>query len=251
MVTAVAEGEATITVSYADMTDTVAVTVSAVKLDHIVVLPEKMTLYLGGVDSKTITSITAHYNDGTEAEKDLATCDYGLSKVGIVDVDDTGLVTVIALGETTIIVSYEEEGITKTDTIEVTVDPVIVTSIVVTPDVTMVFGAAITVKVVGLEWEIITFSVSPESCTIDSVTAYYNNETYTYMEDLEDCIFSSKPTGIVVVSDAGVVTLPYVEGGKLPIKDLVFTHEPIITVEYGGKTATIKVEVTETVTVQP
>jgi len=137
-VKALTTGSATITVSYTEEkitktvyieeTDTLKVTVSAVKLDHIVVVPKTMTFDKEWTDSpdyvKTIESVTAHYNDGDTDDVDLGDCEYGLSKLDIVSVDvDADSVTVKPLvkGTTTITVSYEEEDVTAEASIPVTV----------------------------------------------------------------------------------------------------------------------------------
>jgi len=126
-ISALTPGTATITVSYGGETDTLEVTVNSILLTSIVVLPEEMTLFLGnkspGVE---IESVTAHYSNGTEAEIDLDACSYESSNPDVATVD-AGVVKALAYGETTITVSYTEEEITKTvsieetDTLEVTV----------------------------------------------------------------------------------------------------------------------------------
>jgi len=61
VVTAVAKGTATITVMYEDKTDTIAVTVNPVLLDHIIVEPKPMTLFVGEIE---FFKVIAHYNFG-------------------------------------------------------------------------------------------------------------------------------------------------------------------------------------------
>jgi len=130
VVTVVAEGTTTISVSYAENevtkivfieeTDTVEVTVSAVELDHIVVLPETMTLDVG--DSETIESITAYYNNGDEVEIDLddSDCDYTSDDEDVAEVV-AGEISALTPGTATITVAYTEDWTYFTDTVVVTV----------------------------------------------------------------------------------------------------------------------------------
>jgi len=128
VVTTVAEGTATITVTYIEggitKTDTVVVTVEAIVLDHIVVLPETMDLFvtvIGAGETESIASITAHYNDASTANLALGDCTYGSDNESVATVA-VGVVTAVGAGTATITVTYIEGGITKTDTVGVTVD---------------------------------------------------------------------------------------------------------------------------------
>jgi len=131
VVSALTPGTATITVTYADMTDTLEVTVNSILLTSIVVLPEEMNLFLGGINhgilpGVKIESVTAHYSDGSTASIALGDCTYDSSAIEVATVA-TGKVTAVAYGEATITVTYMEEEITKavhieeTDTIAVKV----------------------------------------------------------------------------------------------------------------------------------
>jgi uncharacterized protein YjdB len=121
-VTGVAEGAATITVSYTEgaitVTDTVAVTVKPRELQSITVLPVSMTIYLGGTD--TITSVTASYNYGADQTIALGDCTYTSDDETVATVS-AGTVTGVAEGTANITVSYTEGVITVTDTVAVTV----------------------------------------------------------------------------------------------------------------------------------
>jgi len=107
-------------------TDTVVVTVNAIELDHIVVLPETMDLFItviGAGETETITSITAHYNNGATASIALndPNCTYGSDNESVATVA-VGVVTAVGAGNATITVTYTEGGILKQDTVGVTVD---------------------------------------------------------------------------------------------------------------------------------
>ncbi|GAI87313.1 unnamed protein product, partial [marine sediment metagenome] len=120
-ISAVTPGTATITVTYADMTDTLEVTVNSILLTSIVVLPEEMTLYLGRINHGSkilpgveIESVTAHYSDGSEAVLDLDACEYESSDDEVATVSNVGVVDAVYYGTATITVSYTEEEITQT-----------------------------------------------------------------------------------------------------------------------------------------
>ena len=98
-------------------------TVNPIVLASITVLPETMTLFVGEAD--TIASITASYNYGANQAiaLDDPDCSYSWNTGGIASVTD-GVVTGVAEGSDTLTVSYEENGVTKTDTVAVTVNPI-------------------------------------------------------------------------------------------------------------------------------
>jgi hypothetical protein len=80
-----------------------------------------MTIVKGS--SKTITSITAYYDNGTSAPIALSSCTYASNKPDKVTVSN-GVITVspVCAATTAIItVSYTEDSITETDTVTVTV----------------------------------------------------------------------------------------------------------------------------------
>ena len=119
------EGSATITVSYTEegitKTDTVYITINPLKVVSIIridVLPSNMNLDIGG--SETISSITAHYDDASSKSIALSDCSYS-SDSGCATVDSNGTITGVSEGLATITVSYTEDEITKTDTVEVIV----------------------------------------------------------------------------------------------------------------------------------
>jgi len=93
-------------------------------LTSIVVLPLSMTLEIG--ESKAITSVTAHYDNGTETIiTPLTACAYESDKPGTATVSSSGIIKGIdsctASTAAIITVSYAENSITKTDTVSVVV----------------------------------------------------------------------------------------------------------------------------------
>ena len=102
-------------------TQSFTVTVAEAKLTSIVVLPSTMSISTGS--SKTISSITAHYDNGTSAGIALSACTYGSNNTDVTVAN--GVITVSSsctAGTTaTITVSYTEDGVTKSDTVSVTI----------------------------------------------------------------------------------------------------------------------------------
>lgn len=181
-------------------------------LKSINVLPDTMTLFAG--ESCILTSITASYNYGPDKPLALVDCSYSCNIGGIASVCD-GVVIGLAEGPDTITASYTEGTITKTDTVEVMVNPIGLDSITVLPDTMSLF--------VG------------QNISVDSITASYN-----YGSDktliLADCSYSSNnetvatvATGVVTGEAQGSVTITvsYTEG-TIPKEDTVdVTVNPI------------------------
>ena len=89
-------------------------------LTSIEVLPTTMSIVAGS--SKTITSITAHYDNGTSAGIALIVCTYVSSSTSVTVTN--GVITVLSSCSATtaiITVSYTENDVTKSDTVTVTV----------------------------------------------------------------------------------------------------------------------------------
>jgi len=103
-------------------TQSFTLTVDENLLTSIVVLPASMTLEIG--KSKAITSVTAHYDNGTEANIALTACTYKSSKSNAT-VSSSGVVTGISSCSATtpviITVTYTEDPIIVTDTVSVVV----------------------------------------------------------------------------------------------------------------------------------
>ena len=101
-------------------TQSFTITVDETLLTSIVVLPSSMSLEIDS--SGTITSVTAHYDNGTSAGIALSACTYGSNNTDVTVAN--GVITVSASCEpaTAIItVNYTEDGVTKSDTVNVTV----------------------------------------------------------------------------------------------------------------------------------
>lgn len=127
VVTGVSAGTAIITVSYTESytegdditkTDTISVTVQEQPiLDSISAQPLSMIMYVGA--SQAITSITASYTNVSNASIELSLAGYSSLNPAIATVNSSGVVTGVSAGETTIIVTYTEGGITRIDTVDV------------------------------------------------------------------------------------------------------------------------------------
>jgi len=209
LITGVSAGSAVITVSYTEggITRTTIINVTVVEepkfLTSIVVLPSSMSMHIG--NSETIASITAHYDDETSTTVGLDLVSYSSNHPGIASVNTTGRVTGVSAGSAEITVTYIEGGITKTDTVGVTVSqaPKVLTSISVLPS---------------------TMSIRKgQSQTISSITAYYNNAPSANIA-LSACNYHSNVSnvtvtnGVIKVSStcaatSARITVSYTEGG--------------------------------------
>lgn len=182
-------------------------------LTSITVLPETMSLFVG--EDHTITSITAHYNYGSDKVITLADdCSYSWNTRGIASVLD-GVVTGVAEGSDTLSVSYEENSVTKTDTVTVTVNPIELTSITVLPETMTLF--------VG------------EDVTITSITASYNYGADKTIA-LADCSYSSDNVTVATVAigvvtgeaqGSAIITVSYTEGTIIKTDTVAVTVKPI------------------------
>ena len=167
---------------------TFTITVAEVLLDHIEVVPSEMTVYIG--NTKSITSITAHYDNNTDTSINLSSVTYSSNHTNIATVNDSGVITGVSAGEAIITVSYtesytEEDDITKTDTIDVTVPPNL-SYIKVLPEFMHVFVGS--------------------SQSITSIKAYYEDLTTPADIALNDASYISNHPTIASVNSSGVVT---------------------------------------------
>jgi hypothetical protein len=130
LVTGVSAGSITIMVVYTEgtvsKTDTIIVTITTVitpiVLTSIEVLPSSMNLNVG--ESQTFNSVTAYYSDSSSANVNLTTCNYSSSNPDCATVSNSGTVTAVSDGSSTITISYAEGGVTKTTSAEITVGTV-------------------------------------------------------------------------------------------------------------------------------
>lgn len=162
------------------------ITVLETLLDHIVVDPSEMTVYVG--NSEPIISITAYYDNETSAdiELDSVGVSYSIDPDTIATVNALGLVTGVSVGTATVTVSYTEEEITKTATASVTVkeQPILTGILVVPSDMIMYVGA---------------------SQSIISITAHYSNAPDASIE-LSSVTYITNDTTVATVDSSGVVT---------------------------------------------
>ena len=137
LITGISTGTALILVTYTEgmvsKTDTITVNVTTAPitpgtLSYIKVLPSTMNLSVG--ESQAINSVTAYYSDSSTANINLPDCNYSSSDPACATVNDSGTITAASEGTAVITVSYTEGGITKTDTVEVTVGDIVQNEIV-------------------------------------------------------------------------------------------------------------------------
>lgn len=122
--TPTAAGNYDVTVEVSDgsksATQSFTITVDETLLTSIVVLPPSVEIAAGS--SKTITSVTAHYDNGTSAGIALSACTYGSNNINVTVANGVITVSSSCTATTAIItVSYTEGGVTKSDTVTVTV----------------------------------------------------------------------------------------------------------------------------------
>jgi len=105
---------------YRSTTQLFTITVEENSFTSIEVFPASMSIKAGS--SKTITSVTAYYDNGTEAAIALTACTYTSSNPKVTVTN--GVITVSSSCSATtgtITVSYTEDDVTKSDTVIVTV----------------------------------------------------------------------------------------------------------------------------------
>ena len=122
--TPTAAGSFDVTVEVSDSnrsaTQSFTITVDETLLTSIVVLPATMEISAGS--SKTITSVTAHYDNGVSAAIALTACTYVSNQTNVTVVNGVITVSASCTATTAIItVSYKENDVTKSDTVTVTV----------------------------------------------------------------------------------------------------------------------------------
>ena len=131
LITGVSTGSATILVVYtegiASKSDTITVTVTTAITPAILISikasPSSMNLSVG--ESQTISSVTAYYDDSSSANIALTNCSHTSSNPACATVNNSGTISGVSEGTAAITVSYTENEITKTDTVEITVDTTI------------------------------------------------------------------------------------------------------------------------------
>ncbi|MBU4509586.1 caspase family protein [bacterium] len=137
LITGISAGTALILVTYTEgiisKTDTVTVNVTTAPitpdiLSYIKVLPSTMNLSVE--ESQTINSVTAYYDNASTANINLTACSYSSSNTACATVNGSGTIIAASEGTAVITVSYTEGGITKADTVEVTVSAVVQNEIV-------------------------------------------------------------------------------------------------------------------------
>jgi len=178
----VSDGEASVSQNF-------TITVAEALLSSIEVVPSEMSILKGS--SETITSITAHYDNETTAVIEIDSTDvvsYSSDDDGIATISELGVVTGVDRGTAIITVTYSEEEITVTDTIDVTV-LLKLNFIKVLPEFMIIYEG--------------------NSQSITSIKAYYEGSTTPVNIALNEASYevdSSGTPGIIIVNDSGVVT---------------------------------------------
>jgi hypothetical protein len=90
-----------------------------ITLTGISVSPTTINLSVG--ESQTFDSVTAYYSDSSTANINLPDCNYSSSNPDYATVSNSGTVTAVSDGFTTITISYSEGGVTRTTSAEITI----------------------------------------------------------------------------------------------------------------------------------
>ena len=199
VVTAVVAGSATITATYSGKTSTVAVTVNPPVIQSIAVSPTTKILSIGGTQA---LAVTATYDVGPTADV-TALATYASSTPSVATVSAAGVVIAVAAGTTTITATYSG----KTATSAITVSPLVLQSIAITPpSATLAIGGT-----------------SPLTVTASFDTGPTANVTST-------ATYATSASSVATVSIAGLVTA-------------VGPGSATITASYQGKIATAAITV--------
>jgi hypothetical protein len=126
-ITAISEGQANIWVEYQEiniiksakiMINVLNSSEDLGNLTSISVLPSTMSLSVG--ESKSISSITAYYDNGIEQQIDPGHCNFLIDNTNI-SISNSGVITGNYIGNSVVTVTYTENDITRSDTIAVSV----------------------------------------------------------------------------------------------------------------------------------
>ena len=229
VVTAVAEGSTTITVTTedGDYTDTCAVTVTEasapeVKVTGVTVAPTELSLKKGQTGTLTATVAPANATN-----KNVS---YSSTKTSVATVSETGVVTAVAKGEATIIVTTEDGGKTAMCSVTVTEDAESVS----------VSSVSLDEKTASLkvnETKKLTATVLPENATNKNVT--------WSSSDAAVATVSADGTVTAVAAGTADITVTTVDGAKTDKCVVTVTEEEVPPISVNGvslntNTASIK-----------
>lgn len=156
-------------------------------LTHIEVEPE--TLTLSANDTEYIDSITAYYSDGTSQNILTNQCTYYSSDPTIATINQVGQISGISEGQTTVWINYTETGITKSDSILVSINEF-------NPNLGNLVSIDVLPETMNLE--------IGESKAISSIKAYYDSGSNQSINP-EQCEFSVN-NSFVSINNSGIVT---------------------------------------------
>ena len=137
LITGISTGTTFISVAYTENAiskiDTVTINVTTTPitpgiLSYIEVFPSTMSL--SAEETQTISSVTAYYSDSSSKNINLSECNYTSSNPDCATISNGGTITAVSDGFSAITVSYTENTLTKTDTVEVYVGTVVPNEVV-------------------------------------------------------------------------------------------------------------------------
>ncbi|MEM9141477.1 MAG: Ig-like domain-containing protein [Bacteroidota bacterium] len=218
LVTAVAEGLATITATTNDggFQDTSEITVTIpVAVTGVDLLPETATILLGDTQQLTAEVLPS---DATDTSVSWISSDENIASV-----DSSGLVTAVALGSATITVTTNDGGFLDTTEVTVAPVPISVTGVNLLPE---------TAEVVIGETQQLDTEVLPSDATDSSVTWTSNDESIATVD----------PSGLVtaVAEGSAIITVTTNDGGFQDTSEITVTAPIAVTgVDLLPDTATI------------
>ena len=226
LVSAVATGSATITATSEGKSGTAAITVSSVPVASVAVSPASATLIVGATQQLTATPLDANGNPLSGR-----TISWTTSALGVATVDANGLVTAVAPGSATI--TATSEG--KSGTSAITVNPVPVASVAVTP------GSA-TVSVGGTQ----QLTATP----LDADGNPLSGRTVTWVSS-NTAVATVSASGLVTGVAPGSATITATSEGKSGTATITVNPVPVASVAVAPASATIVVGATQQLTATP
>ena len=216
LVSAVALGTVTITATSEGQSGSSSVTVSAVPVATISVLPASANLRVG-----TSVQLSATTKDSANNILNGRPVTWSSSAPGVASVSASGVVAAVAAGSATI--TATSEGRTGTTAITVTIVPV--SSVAVTP-------ASVALRVGG--------NTQLSATTTDSANNVLTGRTVTWSSSATG-VATASASGVVTAVAAGSATITATSEGKSGTASIAVTVAPVASVSISPSTATLRV----------
>src|SRR6266571_4158567 len=240
LVSAVATGSATITATSEGKSGTAAITVSSTPVASVAVSPASATLIVGATQQLTATPLDANGNPLSGR-----TISWTTSALGVATVDANGLVTAVAPGSATI--TATSEG--KSGTSAITVNPVPVASVAVTPgSATVSVGGTLQLTATPLDangnplsGRAVSWTTSaPGVATVDANGNPLSGRTVTWVSS-NTAVATVSASGLVTGVAPGSATITATSEGKSGTAAITVNPPPVATVTVSPASASIRV----------